>query len=327
MSKLFKKPKVPKPQDPSKFFGQQAGNLLGYYREYVPQFLGLQKELSPQFLSQYFSDAGGFLGGLTGLIGTGVEQAGEMLGEARGAELAQMTSQAPLTRALFEALSPEAAAQVQAATREAEQAYRRADQRQLSPQEQRDVTQQTREAFGQRGMLGSTGSVASEILNRDVYRRGVQQEARAEAAQAGGRAFNLGQGFYGQGLNLLSQAPLSYQSGVNLASASTVGGQAATGEFDYNMPIGLAQQRAGALDKYNMAKYEAKAKRYQGAMGLLGQAVGLAAIPFTGGLSAGLGLTGMAGGAAGATGFGGLGLSAGMGLSNLFGGIPRATPV
>ena len=62
-------------------------------------------------------------------------------------------------------------------------------------------------------------------------------------------------------------------------------------------------------------------------LGTLGSLLSVAAIPFTGGLSAGLGLTGLAGGAAGATGLSGLGLSAGIGLSNLFGGVPRATPV
>lgn len=333
---IFSKPKVPKPVDmwkPNKKTGlnipaQQATGLIDYYGQYVPKFIGLQEELGAQLIGQHFGQAGEYLGGFGNLARQGIGTAADLIGGAREAELGQMTSQTPLTRGLFEALSPEAAAQVQAATRAAEQAYQRAEQRQLSPQEQRDVTQQTREAFGQRGMLGSTGSVASEILNRDVYRRGVQQEARQEAAQAGARAFQLGQGFYGQpGMNLLSQTPLSYQSGMNLSGAATVGGEAAGGEFDYNMPIGLAKERTGALDQYNMAKYQADAQRYSSMMGMVGNLAGAALIPFTGGLSAGLGLTGMAGGAAGATGFGGMGLSAGMGLSNLFGGIPRAIPV
>jgi hypothetical protein len=76
-----------------------------------------------------------------------------------------------------------------------------------------------------------------------------------------------------------------------------------------------------------MAQYEADQKAKAAKMGTIGSLVGLAAIPFTGGLSAGLGLTGLAGGAAGASGMSGLGLSAGMGLANMFGGIPRATPV
>jgi hypothetical protein len=43
-----------------------------------------------------------------------------------------------------------------------------------------------------------------------VYRRGVQQEARAEAAQAGGRAFELGQTFYTAPLlSMLGGAPTS----------------------------------------------------------------------------------------------------------------------
>jgi hypothetical protein len=76
-----------------------------------------------------------------------------------------------------------------------------------------------------------------------------------------------------------------------------------------------------------MEKFKAEQQKKAQTMGLISKGIGLAAAPFTGGLSAGLGFSGLAGGAAGATGFGGLGLSAGMGLSNLFGGIPKATPV
>jgi hypothetical protein len=111
-----------------------------------------------------------------------------------------------------------------------------------------------------------------------------------------------------------------------LATALTAG-PASSGQFDYNMPLNYANQRASALDRQNMAQFQADQQNKAQMMGLLTKGIGLVAAPFTGGLSAGLGLTGLAGGAAGATGLSGLGLSAGMGLSNLFGGIPRATPV
>jgi hypothetical protein len=104
-------------------------------------------------------------------------------------------------------------------------------------------------------------------------------------------------------------------------------GPESSGQFDYNAPLGFAQQRASALDAYNMAKFQANQQKKAQTMGLISKGIGLAAAPFTGGLSAGLGLSGLAGGAAGATGLSGMGLSAGMGLSGLFGGIPKATPV
>ena len=200
-----------------------GGDIAQYvqgFQTQLPTILGSERQYRPEFQGLNLGDISAFLGGVggqQGLFGIGAlatEESQRQLQAARQAEILGMTGQAGIGRGLMETLSPESAAQVQAATRAAEQAYRRADQRQLSPQEQRDVTQQTREAFGQRGMLGSTGSVASEILNRDVYRRGVQQEAREEAAQAGGRAFQLGQAFYTSPLlAMLGGAPTSYTAG------------------------------------------------------------------------------------------------------------------
>ena len=151
---------------------------------------------------------------------------------------------------------------------------------------------------------------------------------REEAAQAGQRSYGLAGGFYTQpGLGLLSATPASYGAGTSLAGTALGLGQTLGPELDYNLPLNLARERASALDARNKAQYEADMQARQSRAGMIGNLVGLAAIPFTGGLSAGLGLTGLAGGAAGATGLSGLGLSAGMGLSNMFGGIPRATPV
>jgi hypothetical protein len=151
---------------------------------------------------------------------------------------------------------------------------------------------------------------------------------RAEAAQAGARSYDAAQGFYTTpGLNLLGQSPLSYQTGQQTLGMALTGGPASSGEFDYNAPLGFAGQRASSMDAYNMAKFQADQQRKAQTMGLITKGIGLVAAPFTGGLSAGLGLSGLAGGAAGATGLSGMGLSAGMGLSSLFGGIPKATSV
>jgi hypothetical protein len=159
-------------------------------------------------------------------------------------------------------------------------------------------------------------------------REDVLARKRAEAAQAGGRSYDAAQGFYTQpGLSLLSQVPQSYQAGQQTLQTALSMGPESSGQFDYNAPLGFAQQRASSLDAYEKAKYEAAQQKRAQTIGLITKGIGLAAAPFTGGLSAGLGLSGLAGGAAGATGLSGLGLSAGMGLSNLFGGIPKATPI
>jgi hypothetical protein len=114
----------------------------------------------------------------------------------------------------MEALSPEQAFAVRAQQAEAERAAAAAQNVQLTPQEQRDIEQQSRQAFASRGMLGSTGSVASELLGRDVYREQKASERRAEAAAARGDLFNLASSFYtAPGLSLLGSQPLSYTTG------------------------------------------------------------------------------------------------------------------
>ena len=126
---------------------------------------------------------------------------------------------------------------------------------------------------------------------------------------------------------MLGATPASYGAGTSLAGTGLGLGEIMSPQFDYNAPIGLGLQRASSLDQQRLAQAQADAQRQSARLGSIGSLIGLAAMPFTGGLSAGLGLTGLAGGAAGATGMSGLGLSAGMGLANMFGGIPRATPV
>jgi hypothetical protein len=328
VSKVFgggKKPKIPRPEDMWKQIPGQATSLLDYYGKYVPKFLDLQGELGPQIQQQTFSDVGGFLSSMLGLTPTATAGVAEQLSQARAAEYGQMAQQAPLTRRFMEALSPEQAEMTRLAQEEAMRATRAAGN--LTPQEARAAQQEARQAFGARGMLGSNASVAQEVLGRE----NVLAAKRAEAERARSTAYSAAGQFYTTpGLAALGTTPESYRLGQSALSAALTGGPATTGQFDYNMPIGLGQQRAGALDAYNQAKYQADMAKYQSGLAMAGKAIGalgMIAAPFTGGLSAGLGLTGLAGGAAGATGFSGLGLSAGMGLSSLFGGIPKATPV
>jgi hypothetical protein len=183
--------------------------------------------------------------------------------------------------------------------------------------------------FGQRvGGAQATAEMQQAGLGQlqDIER--MRAGLRGTAGEEAMRAYGAAGGFYtSPGLEMLRATPQSYTAGTSLAGMGLELGQSMGPQLDYNLPLTLARERAGALDQRNLAQYQAdqQARAERGKM--IGSLVGLAAMPFTGGLSAGLGLTGLAGGAAGATGMSGLGLSAGMGLANMFGGIPRATPV
>ena len=183
--------------------------------------------------------------------------------------------------------------------------------------------------FGQRvGGAQATAEMQQAGLGQlqDIER--MRAGLRGTAGEEAMRAYGAAGGFYtSPGLEMLRATPQSYTAGTSLAGMGLELGRSMGPQLDYNLPLTLARERAGTLDQRNLAQYQAdqQARAERGKM--IGSLVGLAAIPFTGGLSAGLGLTGLAGGAAGATGMSGLGLSAGMGLANMFGGIPRATPV
>ena len=180
----------------------------------LPQIYSNEQQYRPQFQGLNLGDISSFLigtGGQQGIFGLGsqaTQNAGQTINQARGTELGQMTDQAGQVRGLLGSVSPEAAAQVQRASQEANRAYQSAQS--LTPQEQRMATQQSREAFGARGMLDGNASVAGEILNRE----NVLAMKRQEAAQRGGEAFGYAQNFYSQpGLAALGSMPLSYQAG------------------------------------------------------------------------------------------------------------------
>ena len=308
-------PKMKKPKDPLDIAGQQSGKLLGYYGAEVPKWLQLQETLGPQIMGQMFGQTEQFLGGVGGQPGfqalqrTTAQEAGKTLEQLRAEELGQMTGQTGLARGLMQAMSPEQAAAVQGFASEAERA--RATAQGVTPQERRGYEQQAREGFQASGRLGGNLGIVSEAMGReDVLAR-----KRAEAAQAGGRSYEAAQGFYTQpGLALLSQVPQSYQAGQQTLGTALAMGPASSGQFDDNAPLGFAQQRASAMDKYNMAKFQADQQRKAGITGLIGKGVGLAAAPFTGGLSLGLGM-----GSGGFSGImSGLGESTGKGLAGLF---------
>lgn len=279
----------------------------------------LQSQLGPGLMAQMLGQSSQFLKGVEGQPGFNKLQksagkvAGQTIAELRARELGQMTGQAGLTRGLMEALSPEQAAAVRASAQEAERA--RASAQGVTPQEQRMYEQTAREGAQAAGRLGGNAGLAAEIMGRE----GVLGSKREEAARAGARSYEMAGGFYTQpGLQALSSAPLAYGAGSqNLATAMSMGPES-SGKFDYNAPLGFAGQRASALDQQAMAQYQADQQRRAQMMGLATAGLGLAAAPFTGGLSAGLGL--------GSGGFGGmmsgLGKSTGQGMLGLFGNRP-----
>lgn len=284
-----KKVKVPKAD-----YGADIGKFVSAYGGALPQVLGFEKQFRPEFQGLNLGDISSFLGGvggqegLFGLSRMASQEAGQQLGAAREGELGQMAGQAPLTRGVMQGLSPEQAAAVQGFATEAERA--RAAAQGVSPQERRGYEQQAREGFQASGRLGGNLGIVSEAMGRED----VMARKRAEAAQAAQQSYAAAQGFYTQpGLQLLSQQPLSYQSGQQMLGMGM--GQIGRGTPGLiNPDTGL---NLGATERQNqlqaqMANQQAQASRQAGMMGMLGSIGGAALMaPMTGGGSlAGLGL-------------------------------------
>lgn len=236
---------------------QATGLFEKYYPTAIPLALQTSAKYGPQIMGQMFDQTGQFLGGVGGQPGfqelqrtTGL-QAGQTLSDLRAAELGQQTGQTGLTRGLMEALSPEQAAVVQASAQEAERA--RLSAQGVTPEEQRMYQQTAREAAQASGRLGGNAAIASEIMGRE----NVMAAKRAEAAQAGQRAYAKAGEFYtNPGLAALRNAPLSYGAGQqDLRTALTLGPES-SGNFDYNMPLDYASQLAGAQNQANQANYQ-----------------------------------------------------------------------
>ena len=267
-------------------YSKDIGKFVSAYGGALPQVLGFERQFRPEFQALNLQDISSFLGGtggqkgLFGLSRRASEEAGQQLSAAREAELGQMAGQAPLTRGVMEGLSPEQAAVVSGFASEAERA--RAAAQGVSPQERRAYEQQAREGFQAAGRLGSNLGIVSEAMGRED----VMARKRAEAAAAGGRAYEAAQGFYTQpGLALLSQQPLSYQTGQQMLGLGLGGMKQGTPGL-INPDVGL---NLGAAERQNIlqaqaANAQARASYSSGLFGGLG-ALG-------GGLMAGAGAAG-----------------------------------
>lgn len=154
---------------------------------------------------------------------------------------------------------------------------------QLAQEQERELAR--RQNLFSQGITGGAQRAQERQLGfsqlMDIEQR--RAAAREEAAQAGQRSYAMAGEFYtNPGLAALRNAPLSYTAGQqDLRTALTLG-PASSGEFDYNMPLGLAQQAAGAQNQYNQAVYQtnlanqqAKAQMWQGiGSSLLGAGLG-----------------------------------------------------
>jgi hypothetical protein len=261
---------------PKADYGADIQKFVSAYGGALPQVLGFEQQFRPEFQGLNLGDISSFLGGvggqqgLFGLSRMASQEAGQQLGAAREQELGQMAGQAGLARGVMQGLSPEQASVVQGFASEAERA--RASAQGVSPQERRGYEQQARESFQASGRLGGNLGIVSEAMGReDVLAR-----KRAEAAQAGGRAYDAAQGVYTQpGLSLLSQQPLSYQSGQQrLASGMGQIGRGTPGLINPDMGLNLgAAQRQNQLQA-QAASAQAQASRSSGMMSGIGSAIG-----------------------------------------------------
>lgn len=261
----------PPVNDPGKDLQKYVSGL----QKVMPSLLGIEGSTRPTFGALNLADISGAMlgtGGQTGLIGLGgqaTQGAQQQLEAARAAEIGGATSQAGSVRNLLGAISPGSQSLVDSQTRMAQDAYGRAQG--LSPQEARIADQTAREAFGARGRLGDTASVAGELLSRED----VMARKRAEAASLGAQAFGQEQAYSSPALSLLTGTPASTLLGQDYLMA----GRGAVGQnvpqlIDTGAGISLGQQNAA-----NMANWQsnvAAAKNAQNASNtqMASQAVG-----------------------------------------------------
>lgn len=239
--------KVKKVKAPEANYGEDINKLLGAYQQSMPSTMAFEQQYRPQFQGLNLGDISAFMQGVGGQQGYyaqmrgATQEAGRQIGEARSAELGQMTGQAGQARGLMQAMSPEAAARVQQAQEQALQAQGLAGLYQgqsqgyvnqantlgneafarrgyLSPEQMRNAQQEARGSAQAAGRIGGNLGIASEILNRE----NALASRRGEAATAGQSAFNQFQTQQGTMGNLRGEAQGSnlnaYQMGQQFYS-------------------------------------------------------------------------------------------------------------
>lgn len=155
--------------------------------------------------------------------------------------------------------------------RAAEDAYARA--KQLNPEQMREADQAARESFAARGMLGSTGSVASEILNRESS----LAARRAEAASMGQLAQQGQQGLVGlasgyESDRLGRQQQMRAQA-MGLSQAALGAQQSVRGEA--RQARGDLYDTAQFYTTYGLPLLTGMTTAQQSSLGLLSQGLGM----------------------------------------------------
>jgi hypothetical protein len=161
---------------------------------------------------------------------------------------------------------------VNQATQRAESAY--AGSQYLTPEESRQATQAAREASSARGMLGSQGSIASEILQRESYK----QSKRAESDTARNSAYNMAQGFYSTpGMTLISQTPTGLTLGQSyLSQAQSSLGSSTPQLFNSDTFLNIGAAERGNVLSAKTATASNKAATSSATIGAIGNVVSAA---------------------------------------------------
>ncbi len=239
-------------------FQQTAGGYFGLESEYQPKYGQLNLDLLRQNLTGYTDASGQHQPGQLelGRMATGYQRAGDVADVAR---LGPAATEAFLRSNPFLASSLVNLSQrtndspiLDTLNQQAGQAL--ASGGQLSPQQARDVDQQSRAGYASRGMAMGNQSLASEILSRDSA---VQQRmAGAQQLAAGVQGLNQQQNdfvgrasqIFGSTLSDPFQAILGRSSGAGTSSGS--GGYGGTGQM-----IGTGAQLFNPLNPYAQDVY------------------------------------------------------------------------
>jgi hypothetical protein len=222
-------------------YANDIGTLQTAFERNMPAALAFEAKNRPAYTGLNLGDVSAFTQGVGGQAGyydqlrNATSEAGRMIGDARSAELGQMTGQAGQARGLMQEMSPEAAARVQQAQDQAVQAQGLAGLYQgqsqgyvnqantlgneafarrgyLSPEQMRNAQQEARGAAQAAGRVGGNLGIASEVLNRE----NALASRRGEAASAGLSAFNQFQAQQGTMGNLRGEAQGSNVNAYNL---------------------------------------------------------------------------------------------------------------
>ena len=174
--------------------------------------LAFEGKNRPAYTGLNLGDVAAFTQGAGGQEGyydqlrNATNEAGRMIGDARSAELGQMTGQAGQVRGLLQTMSPEAAARVQQAQDQAAQAQGLSSTYQGQSQgyvdQARDIAMEARGLPGlyqakSQGYVDQANIIGSEAFARRGYlspeqMRNAEQQARAGAQAAGRVGGNLG---------------------------------------------------------------------------------------------------------------------------------------